>query len=228
MNQHPVFFALPLVWALLVANVQAQTLYRCGNTYQDKPCVPGQQGKVVGTDSGRAGDAKNAAPGDAQCSQRGVAAQKIVWSREAGALEAQMLDKARNDDERELITEVYRQRATAPEMKRIIEANCIKEKQLAAQSPKPNPATKAAANAGASKTGKSDRKNEASDGADTDEAEKEIALAESEKKKVMCAKLREEILHTISLQRRGGSHEEMEAYNKRKQALDSQFFRAGC
>ena len=30
---------------------QAQTMYRCGNTYQDKPCDDGQKGRVVGTTS---------------------------------------------------------------------------------------------------------------------------------------------------------------------------------
>ncbi len=225
-----------LTW-VFAAHAQAQTLYRCGNSYQDKPCAAGQPGKII-KDVGRteAASASAGAAGDAQCSLRGAAAQKIVWSREAGALEAHMLDKAQDEGERDLIREVYRQRATAPEMKRMIEANCIKEKQ----SPKSNAVIKMGANqplkdatnAGVAQLGKSDQKNqgknEGNNETEAGEIENKVTLSEEEKKKAMCAKLREEILYTISLQRKGGSHAEAEAYNKRKYELDSQFFRTGC
>jgi hypothetical protein len=232
-----------LAMCAFAANVAAQTLYRCGNSFQDKPCAAGQPGKIVSKDSaGRTGSASVSAsasaagPADAQCRQRGEAAKKIVWAREAGALEGQMLAKAQNDEERAMIQEVYRQRATAPEMKQIIEANCIKEKELVAQGHKP----RSAVNAGMSQSVKQpksatilnldqpNQKNKGSDEDEEDEDEKKTKLNEAEKKKIMCAKLREEILHAISMQRRGGSHEEMEAHTKRKNALDSQFFRAGC
>ena len=32
-----------------VPSALAQTMYRCGNTYQDKPCADGQAGRVVGS-----------------------------------------------------------------------------------------------------------------------------------------------------------------------------------
>src|SRR4051812_17454103 len=60
----------------------AQTMYRCGNKYQDRPCDAGQKSKAVGSASFGAAEASS---GDAQCAQRGKDALKIVWSREGGA-----------------------------------------------------------------------------------------------------------------------------------------------
>lgn len=105
----------------------AQTLYRCGNTYQDKPCS-GQAGKVVTVlKSGEAG------PGlvDAQCSRRGSDAQKLMWARETGALESDMAAKAKTASERELVAVVYRQNGSSAQVRQAVEAACIAEKERA-------------------------------------------------------------------------------------------------
>ena len=67
----------------LCAPAEAQTMYKCGRQYQDRPCDAGQQGKVVG---GAAPSQAAPKPGaDAECAQRGSAALNIIWAREGGA-----------------------------------------------------------------------------------------------------------------------------------------------
>lgn len=121
-----------LAWSgLLLAGMTplaAQTLYRCGNTYQDKPCTNGQQGKVVTILKG--GETKDGLL-DVKCSQRGQDAQKIMWAREAGASENEMRDKAKGEAERELVTSVYRQRGTSTQVRQSVEAACIADKEKA-------------------------------------------------------------------------------------------------
>lgn len=109
-----------------MAPLAAQTLYRCGNTYQDKPCTNGQQGKVVNILKG--GETRDGLL-DVKCSQRGQEAQKIMWAREAGASEKDMRDKAKDEAERELVTSVYRQRGTSTQVRQAVEAACIAEKE---------------------------------------------------------------------------------------------------
>jgi hypothetical protein len=43
--------AVAVVLAGVALAAQSQTMYRCGNTYQDKPCDDGQKGRIVGTTS---------------------------------------------------------------------------------------------------------------------------------------------------------------------------------
>jgi hypothetical protein len=108
-----------------MAPLAAQTLYRCGNTYQDKPCSNGQQGKVVTILKGA--EAKDGLL-DVNCSQKGQDAQKIMWARESGMTEKEMLDKAKTASERELVMSVYRQRGSSAQIRQSVEAACIADK----------------------------------------------------------------------------------------------------
>lgn len=108
----------------------AQTLYRCGNSYQDKPCANGQQGKVITVLKGA--DASPVSLNDAKCSQRGQEAQKLMWARESGVLEADMLAKAKSASERDLVGTVYRQRGSSAQVRQAVEAACVAEKDRAA------------------------------------------------------------------------------------------------
>jgi hypothetical protein len=113
----------------ILAPAHAQKMYRCGNTYQDRPCDIGDN-KVVG--NSRAGASGAASGVDAQCAHRGAAAQKIVWSREAGLTEEQYLDRNPSAD-RKLIADAYRNRGASPVVRAAIEADCMAEKDQAAQ-----------------------------------------------------------------------------------------------
>jgi hypothetical protein len=124
-----VFSWLPWLALLLCQATPAQTLYRCGNSYQDKPCAKGEPGKVVNilkpADNGGGDSGKSVA--GALCSQRGLEAQKLVWAREGGAQESDALARATSERERELVYLVYRTRGSASAVRQAVEANCVAE-----------------------------------------------------------------------------------------------------
>ena len=140
-KQLVVIGAVVLMWPMLP--VQAQKMYRCGNSYQDQPCAGAQQGKVMGNVVGGAAPtaATSKQPTDAQCARRGAEALKVVWMRDNGASkERQIADLASNsafagnpEEGRQLIESVYSKRGSAPEVRSAIEAECIAEKERYAQ-----------------------------------------------------------------------------------------------
>ena len=121
-----------LVGTALCVPAAAQKMYRCGNVYQDRPCDNGQAAKVVSGNGG--GSSLPDKPGaDAACTQRGLDSQKIVWSREAGATAEKMLAQAKTSSEKTLVTDVYRRYGSAPQVRAAIEADCLADKEKAAQ-----------------------------------------------------------------------------------------------
>ena len=67
------------------------------------------------------------------CSRVGKSSLDVIWKREAGALrEAQYASNAGNPEHKSLVDAVYEQRGTAPQIRAAIEAECIGERQRAA------------------------------------------------------------------------------------------------
>jgi hypothetical protein len=130
------FRTLHLLLAALSCSVlpaSAQTMYRCGNTFQDHPCGGGQVSRAIGTLSST-DTARNPAASPALgavCAQRGVAAQKIKWMREAGRTEHEQIAAA--GDRQELIADVYRRQGTSAQVRSAIEADCMAEQERSAQ-----------------------------------------------------------------------------------------------
>lgn len=126
---------VPTLFLLLATGFQtetySQTLFRCGNSYQDQPCANGQDKKIVGVSSGT----KSAEAGavDADCAQRGAAAVKIAWRREGGATLDQTLNDAATGRDKELVAAVYQTRGTAPQVRARIESECMAEKERKAR-----------------------------------------------------------------------------------------------
>ncbi len=148
---------LSLSVAILVSAslpVQAQALYRCGNTYQDKPCPDGK--KIAGISPGSKDALPKEAPLTPACQSRGEAAQKLVWAREGGMSEAQMLVRARTEEEKKLVRDVYQMRGTSNTIKTAIGNQCMDEQKremsppAAAAGPASAPASAAAAASAAS------------------------------------------------------------------------------
>ncbi len=126
-----IYGGLLFLLACVGASAQAQKMYRCGNTYQDRPCAGGLQGKVIGS----AGASQSAAVPveDVQCARRGAQAQKIMWAKESGRTEEMQLTAATSGHEKQLIGEVYRKRGSSVEVRAAIEADCLAERQRAVQ-----------------------------------------------------------------------------------------------
>jgi hypothetical protein len=118
---------------VLCAPAAAQTMYRCGNAYQDRPCNSSQPpGKVVNT----SGAGTAAAPPPmltAECAQRGEAAQKIAWVRETGQTEAMQLSATVDSRDTALISEVYRHTGSAAQIRSAVEASCMAAADRATQ-----------------------------------------------------------------------------------------------
>src|SRR6266850_2003816 len=119
--------AMMLVTAMLLCgSALSQTLYKCGRTYQDRPCDDGK-----GTSMGAATSSPGVTSGatDAECVQRGQDSLKIVWAREGGATEERMLAEAATPAQRRLVQEVYRKRGSASQIQSAIATDCIAQKQ---------------------------------------------------------------------------------------------------
>jgi hypothetical protein len=228
--------ALLCLGLLVGGSAFSQKMYRCGNSYQDRPCEGTQVSKNV-RDIRQPSPQTAVASQDAQCRQRGIAAQKIVWSREGGALAEQLIaeeatknrDANAAADMKSLIMDVYNKRGSAPEVRAAIEADCVAAKKQAAlaaaiiaaevkQQGKDTPA----AGAGPSKAL---------------EGESPIAAAPqnetpvnnaAENHRKLCASISNKIEVIQNAQRGGGSVSAMENLRLRAQDAAAERVRAGC
>jgi hypothetical protein len=138
-----VFAAL---WTVPQMAAAGQTMYRCGNKYQDSPCESGE-GSRIGKTSGSAqaqaqpqgrSQAQFQTEADAaECSSRGKDSLKISWAREAGAtaekqiaeVDKKSLSSRQAAQEKRLIGAVYEKRGSSMSIRADIEGECMAEKE---------------------------------------------------------------------------------------------------
>jgi hypothetical protein len=237
MKYKPFALTVLVFLGLLVgASAFSQKMYRCGNSYQDRPCEGAQVSKEVRSFVTSAPQTAVASE-DAQCRQRGVAAQKIVWSREGGALAEKLIAEAATKsrdvnaaaDMKSLIIEVYNKRGSAPEVRAAIEADCVAAKKQAALTAeiiaaevKLQGKDTPAANAGPSRA---------------KETESPVTVAPknetpvnnaAENHRTLCASISNKIEVIQSAQRGGGSVAAMDNLRQRAQDAAAERVRAGC
>lgn len=210
----------------MTASAHAQKMYRCGNTYQDRPCTGEQPGKVIGS-TGTPQPA--AAPAtDAYCARRGASAQKIMWAKEAGRTEEMQLSAASGAEERKLIADVYRKRGSSVEVRAAIEADCTAERQRAAQA--------AALMEAAAKLQGQDRPAAAAPPAPAADAnsnaaakrQQEVVAREAAGKKVRCDSIAARLESIRNSQRTGGSAATMDNLRQQQQKTEKEWGNAGC
>jgi hypothetical protein len=215
------------VLMLLGAGAQAQKMHRCGNVYQDRPCDTAQPGTEVRNFDNAPRPVASAGT-DTQCRQRGIDSQKIVWSREGGALAEKLRAAAYSEDEKTLITEVYGKRGTAPEVRASIEADCIAAKKHAQEvtaalaATGKQPGSPAPGVAPARPQAPESRAVEAGQGGDAS------ALRSAESQKRRCNSINTKIEGIQNSQRSGGSVAAMESLNQRRRDAEAERDRAGC
>ena len=118
----------------------SQALYRCGNSYQDKPCTSATAEAPVNPAIRNAtlpapapASAPSKSPFAPECGRIGVEAQRVAWTREAGATQEKQLNElprgSAYDEMVKTVGAVYSRRGTAPEIRAAIEADCVGEKQ---------------------------------------------------------------------------------------------------
>jgi hypothetical protein len=213
--------------------VGAQSMYRCGNTYQAYPCETGQ-GKVIGS-TGSQQSSYQPVP-DADCAQRGAESLKIVWRREAGLtrdkalaeVDDKPLSAAQKTEAKKLVNDVYHRRGSAPEVRAAIEAECVTDKEREAraaamyrganqpgpQQVSPDPASRTAGkpNAGT---------------ADGNRKEQGLAM-EPVSKKTRCENFNRQLDDISRRQRAGGDMAAMEQLRQDQRDLQRDMSESGC
>lgn len=215
-------------WLVLPMSAAGQTMYRCGNNFQDTPCGGGGQVKQIGKPSGTA-HAETAPAIDPQCTPRGEASVKIIWTREAGATMDRQLAEARTPEQRRLIASVYAKRGSAPTIRSQIEAECQQEQEKRKQS-----AALAAAGAQMSADLPSDgaAPNPAlsQQGAPvTSQVSQSVSTGPTDSaRKTVCDNLSAQMDSSRQKQRAGGKAKQMDSLNEQKSKLEAQLRSNGC
>jgi hypothetical protein len=217
----------------LHAASHAQPLFKCGKTYQDRPCEGGESTKL---NVGSSGSSRPAAAGAAHpaCAQRGERAIKIVWGREGGLTLDQALNQASGRD-KELVSAVYRVRGSTQEVRTRIEAECMAELEQKArfqalvEATRPPGAAFVPA-AAFPAPGADVKPSENSGNADAaDKAAKASAAAsEAAAKKNRCNSLSAEMESIRAAQRAGGSASTMDSLNRNARNAEKKMGDAGC
>jgi hypothetical protein len=219
--------ALIILWGAFFTQAHAQAMYRCGTVYQDHPCEGTQQGKVIGR-TGVSQASTATATVDAACTRRGAAAQKLVWAREGGATEERALGEARSAEERNIIFEVYRNRASAPDVRAAVEANCAREKDRADQASVLMEAARMLDPTIAAKSQAPARGTEPEKSPTYMPVAQDIAAREASHKKSECRYLTTRLEQISADQRAGGSAVRMDGLNQQQRDMNSRFSQAGC
>ncbi len=139
-------FWLASLAGTLASPAFAGTMFRCGSSYQDRPCDAGQPAKVIN----RSGVARDQAPAmaapsasaalvpaalpaqavkvDAECAALGNRAKQVVWAKESGRTAEVQLAAATTDDDRRLIADVFNRRGSSLEVRQAVESDCMSSK----------------------------------------------------------------------------------------------------
>jgi hypothetical protein len=131
---------LAFVFLVFSQPILADDLYRCGNTYQDKPCKNAASSKPVGRSSVNKNSAhidykvttnNNTVPTvvNVDCKRRGVSAKKIMRMREAGKTVDDQLNAEPDSVSQALIKDVYSHTGSSFQVQNAIEHECIQQQE---------------------------------------------------------------------------------------------------
>lgn len=215
---------------LLAAQAQAQTMYRCGSVYQDRPCDAGKAGKVVGSTGAAGPAATQSSDVDPECVQRGRDSQKIVWAREGGATEERLLSEASSAKERRLIQNAYRRPGAASTVQAAVEADCVAEKKRDEQEAAIAiaAALKARREGGDAPQSLQPSSNSGAKEQAVQIAAQERAQREADQKRRQCARYSQDMESLVRQERSGGSSSRMDSLNEQRRSLRERMSQAGC
>ena len=118
-----------IAWSSVLS---AQTLYRCGKTFQDRPC-DGADGQVVGAN--KAQNSQSSKPSSRAtthaCIMKGDQAKELRWQKEGGKTESQQIQEGRHSAE--FVRYVYSKSGSAIEVKASVESDCMGQLERDAQ-----------------------------------------------------------------------------------------------
>lgn len=243
--------AATLLLAAVAATQPAWALYRCGNSFQDRPCESGPQQELkqvpkaapapAAPAPSAAAPAAAASPSAAAtygpaCARIGEHAQRISWKREGGATqEKQLAELPPGADPGEMaavVRWVYARRGSASELRKAIEAECIQRKQAAAEAAETlNALRRQAGQAPIDAPGASSRAAPAAAGAtEAPPAANAPARATptAASNASACSSYKSELGNIESRLRQGGSAQAMESLQNQRRDVESRMSQARC
>ena len=205
---------LLLAASALVQDSQAQNLYRCGSTFQDKPCDNGQKGQIIKTSpSASAADKPSI---DASCLRRGEEAKRVIWMREGGALQDRVQAEAKTSEQRRVIADVYAMKGNASDIRAKIESECMAEKSNGIKSDSRD--DEVARHEAAERKASGDNPKNGGKADDSDAA----------RNQKLCDTLHKQINLARSAQKTSGSGQEMESMASTIKLIESKAKELGC
>ena len=140
----------PGVWHLLImlgtwGPASAQTLFKCGNAYQDRPCDSEIQQRISATTGQSSGESYNPRS-NAACARQGASAETIAEKRMAGvslesalaALDARGLEPPEMSAPKDFVRKVYQREGAPPAVARLIEDACVAQLPTGSDYPVPD------------------------------------------------------------------------------------------
>jgi hypothetical protein len=234
------------LWTAPLLAVAGQTMYRCGNKYQDSPCESGEGSRIGKTSSAPQAQAQPQGRSQAQfqteadaaeCSSRGKDSLKISWAREAGAtaekqiaeVDKKGLSSRQAAQEKRLIAAVYEKRGSSMSIRSDIEGECIAEKEKVRQAQ-----TLAAAAAKLMQDVPSDAAPSRPESVTSEQHT--VARSQSdngssrtqEEHKLTCSRLTSQLTSVKSEQHGGASANRMNKLNDSKRELEKALRSEGC
>ena len=218
-SQH--FSVMILVFAGILGTPQsqAQTMYRCGTVYQDRPCENGQQGKIIGVN--RPADPANKPALDPVCTRRGEDAKKIIWSREGGASAEQLMAETGSAERRRLIADIYAIRGNSLDVRLAIESDCMAENNRIRQG------GNLQQEESLGRLGAAERKMPTTGDMEKGVESKDLDTA-ARRKRAQCDAINVQLESNRSSQRNGGSSASMDSLNQQKYLLENALKSANC
>ncbi len=232
--------AIALVGSALIQHpfANAQSMYRCGSVFQDRPCE-GADGKVVGSTKSSA-SASPKQSSNIACQQRAESAKRLVWARETGKSAEALTESAVGNEAKRLIADVYRKKGSSTEVALAIEADCIVEFERAQQAAKLEAHAAVlrgqtpVASASSQTLPRTASANESTTSSTQDRARNDAAVAAAAasaaaaEKTQQCNAFKSSVNGIISQQRAGGSNTAMEQLHRQRQQLEKSARDAGC
>lgn len=121
-----------LIYALLTCSQAslADDLYRCGNSYQDRPCKGTKNSPVEPKEAPHkvnkaVTESQTSSAVNTNCQQRGDAAKAIAKQREAGKTQEQQVNATSDIASQALIKDVYSRRGSALQVQYAFEHECM-------------------------------------------------------------------------------------------------------
>lgn len=134
------YFTAAAIWLYVLVPAQAQQLYKCGATFQDKPCDTEVQKKYSAV-TGSFTKEQVTTGADLQCAEIGLSAVPVIQARLANEtqdsvnakIDAKPIGRLEKIKEKELVAAVFNKKGNATEIRGAIENDCM-DKKMATKS----------------------------------------------------------------------------------------------